>query len=144
MASAVQWIELASTTLFTLWALYISLVEHPARMSAGAPVALAQWRPSYHRAAPWQASAAAVSLVTGILASIFTGQWAWAFGGLLVGAVIPFTLLVIQPVNRRLDEATISAEDALPLLERWGRLHAARTVLGLLGLIVLLVGAHAR
>jgi hypothetical protein len=140
--AALKWLQLASASLFTLWALYISLVEHPARMSAGAEAALAQWRPSYARAAPWQASAAAVSLLSGIILSLITHQWSWIAGGLLVGLAIPFTLVAIMPTNRRLHDPRISPEQALPLLARWGRLHWARSVLGLLGLLVLVVRAH--
>jgi hypothetical protein len=142
VAVAVQWIELCSSALFASWALYVSLVEHPARMSAGPDIALAQWRPSYARAAPWQAAAALLSLVSGVLASLATRQWAWLAGGLLVGLAIPFTLIVIMPTNRRLHDHALTPDQARPLLERWGRLHWVRTLLGILGLLVLVVQAH--
>jgi hypothetical protein len=50
-------------------------------------------------------------------------------GGLLLGSVIPFTLVVILPTNRRLLDPTLvrgSAEAAV-LLRRWGQLHAVRS-----------------
>jgi hypothetical protein len=137
-----RWIELAATTLFALWALYVSVVEHPARLAAGTAAALAQWRPSYARAAPWQASAAAVSLCAGLALWIGGGGWAWGAGGALVGLAIPFTLVVIMPTNRRLHDPALAPREAQALLERWGRLHWVRTALGLAGLAVTLWASH--
>jgi hypothetical protein len=142
VAQVLVWIELASATLFASWALYISVVEHPARMGAGAAAGLAQWRASYARAAPWQASAAALSLAAGLGAALATGRWGWAAGGALVGAAIPFTLVAIMPTNRRLQAPGLAAAEAGPLLARWGALHRVRTAVGLAGLLVLLVEAH--
>jgi hypothetical protein len=54
-------------------------------------------------------------------------------------AVVPFTLLFIMPTNRLLldeaDELEIELERAR--LAKWARLHAMRTVLSLLGFLVL-------
>jgi uncharacterized membrane protein len=57
----------------------------------------------------------------------------WLGAGLLLGAVVPFTLIVIMPVNRRLlDPARDSASaETRQLLGTWVRLHAVRTVLSL-------------
>lgn len=53
-------------------------------------------------------------------------------GGLLLGAVVPFTLLVIFPTNRRLLDPSLDSAsgEAATLLRRWDRLHAVRSVLG--------------
>jgi hypothetical protein len=144
VAVVVTWIEMTSTLLFALWALYISLVEHPARISAGPAAGLAQWRQSYPRAAPWQAGAAALALVSGLAAWILSGRWALGAAGVLVGAAIPFTLIAVMPTNRRLNEPTIPAAEAAELLRRWGRLHWVRTVLGVLALLILVVESHRR
>jgi hypothetical protein len=133
---ALKLLATVSAALFTSWALYISLVEHPARMRAGVAVALAEFRTSYRRAAPWQATSAALSLLAGGLVSAFTAEWVWALGGLAVGAVIPFTLLVIMPTNHLLLGPALPAREAERLLQRWGRLHWVRSVLGLVGLLV--------
>jgi hypothetical protein len=47
--------------------------------------------------------------------------------------VIPLTLVVIMPTNRRLLAGPLADDDTLQLLRRWGRLHAARTALGGIG-----------
>lgn len=127
-----------AAALFAGGALYVSIVEHPARMEAGPTVALAEFRLSYRRAAPWQGSAAAVCLIAGALASFLTSEWAWALGGLIVGLAIPFTLITIMPTNRQLlDTKTRLPDDvSMSLLSKWGRLHGIRTILGTVGLLI--------
>jgi Domain of unknown function (DUF1772) len=142
LAAAVAMIT-AST--FTAWALYITLVEHPARLDSGAAAGRAQFRPSYRRAAPWQASLAVLALVTGLLAAALTARWAWLIGALALGAVVPLTLVLIRPINRRLLGADALADDeVLGLLRAWGRLHAARTALGGVGVLAFLLALRAR
>ena len=133
MKSAFEFLSLCSCGLFAGAALYINLVEHPARVSCDVAVALTEFRPSYRRATVMQASLAAVSLVSGIAAWLAGASLSWLIGALLIGAVIPFTLIVILPTNRRLLESTLDLTSDVPsqLLRRWGRLHAVRTVLSL-------------
>jgi len=74
-----------------------------------------------------------------------TSAWAWALGGVVVGAAVPFTLLVVMPTTRRLlASAPLDDRDAGALLRRWGRLHWIRSGLGAGGLVVLLLAAHLR
>jgi uncharacterized membrane protein len=133
MKSAFEFLALCSCGLFAAAALYINLVEHPARMSCDVAVALTEFRPSYKRATVMQASLAAVPLVTGIAAWLAGAGLNWLIGALLIGAVIPFTLIVILPTNRRLLDSALnpSSDSALQLLRNWGRLHAIRTMLSL-------------
>ncbi len=130
-------LTVASAGLFALWALYVSLVEHPARLSTEVSAGVAEFRESYRRAAPWQAGAATLSVVSGVVASLLTSQWVWGLSGLLVGLAIPFTLLVIMPTNRQLLHGTPSEAEAATLLIRWGHLHWVRSVLGLMALALL-------
>ena len=69
-----------TASTFTAWALYITLVEHPARLDSGAAAGRAQFRPSYRRAAPWQASFAVLAFVAGLLAAALTVRWEWLLG----------------------------------------------------------------
>ncbi len=59
---------------------------------------------------------------------------------LLLGSVIPFTLLVILPTNRRLLDPALDASsaEASALLVRSGRVHAVRTIMGLAAFAFLL------
>jgi uncharacterized membrane protein len=58
-----------------------------------------------------------------------------------MGAVVPFTLIVILPTNKKLLDPSLdkSSESARNLLQKWGRLHAVRTVLSLAALMILLL-----
>jgi len=61
-------------------------------------------------------------------------------GGIVLGSVIPFTLIVILPTNKRLlsPELDRRSAEAEQLLARWGRLHAVRSVLSGLALLLFL------
>jgi hypothetical protein len=136
-AIAFKALTIGSAGLFALWALYVSLVEHPARVRTGAASGVAEFRESYRRAAPWQAGAAAISLVSGVIASLLTSEWVWAASGVTVGLAIPFTLLVIMPTNRQLLHGAPCESEAATLLARWGHLHWVRSLLGLAALLLL-------
>src|ERR1700732_193675 len=128
--------------LFAGAALYISFVEHPARMLCGTTLAVTQFAPSYKRATVMQASLAAVGTLAAIAARLLGASSLWLAGGLLLGAVIPFTLIVILPTNKRLLDPTLDKDSELAqqLLQRWAMLHAVRSVLGLASFPAFLFG----
>src|SRR4029077_1925987 len=115
--------------LFTGAAVYITFVEHPARVSCGSALAVTEFRPSYKRAAVMQASLALIGAVSGIGRWGTEGGLGWLVGGVLLGSVVPFTLLVILPTNNRLLDGSLdkASPEAGTLLARWGRLHAVRS-----------------
>jgi hypothetical protein len=126
-------LALTAAALFTGAAVYISIAEHPARMGLPDSAALAQWQPSYKAAVPMQAGLAMVSTLLGLWAWLDTGDIGLALGALLIFAVVPFTLFGIMPTNKRLQAARAddgTAETRI-LLERWGKLHWVRNLLGM-------------
>jgi hypothetical protein len=129
-----------ATALFAGAAVYVSAVEHPARMSCGPDVALCQFGPSYRRGAVMQASLALIGSVTGLAASWQLRDWLVALASLL-GLLIPFTVIVILPTNTRLLDPTLDARssEAARLLARWARLHAVRTAVSVVALVMLLL-----
>jgi hypothetical protein len=135
-------VALFCTGLFAGAAIYISLVEHPARLECGSALAIAEFGPSYRRAAVMQASLAAVGCLAGVVAWARGSPTPVLVSGLLLGAVIPFTLIAIRPTNERLLGVGLdrSSPEAGALLARWGRLHAVRSVLS--GVALLLLGLH--
>jgi hypothetical protein len=118
--------------LFAGASIYITFVEHPARLDCGTELAVTEFGPSYRRAAVMQASLAAVGFPAALMAWLQRRGLLLLLGGLLLGAVIPFTLLVIFPTNKRLLDSGLDrrSAEAAELLERWGQLHAIRSVLG--------------
>jgi hypothetical protein len=131
--------------LFAGAALYVTAVEHPARLSCGPALALREFAPSYRRGTKLQASLAVVGLLLSVGGWYQTRALLVLIGGLVLGAVVPFTLLVIFPTNHRLLDPMLVADspEAGSLLRRWGHLHAVRTVLGILAFLILLVGLCA-
>jgi len=112
-------------------AVYINLVEQPARVSCGTPLAVTEWRPSYKRGTFMQVPLALVGSLSAFVSWRFEDRMAWLIGGSLLLLVIPFTLAVILPTNKRLEsqELDLDSEVAGRLLRRWGRLHAIRSIL---------------
>jgi uncharacterized membrane protein len=132
-------IAVLGCTLFCGAAVYINLVEHPARLSCGTEIAAAQWAPSYKRATLMQAPLAVLATIAGIVRWLLTGGSLWLAGSICIFLVIPFTFLAILPTNHRLLEPgrdRRSAETRV-LLTTWGRLHGVRSALSLLASVLL-------
>ena len=120
-----------ATGIFCGAAVYVNLVEHPARISCGVPLAVTEWRPSYKRGTLMQAPLALIGSLSALAVWWFEGGAAWLIGGVLLLLIVPFTLVVIFPTNKRLEsqELDLHSEEASRLLRRWGRLHATRSIL---------------
>jgi hypothetical protein len=133
MLVTLKFVAILSASVFAGAALYINLVEHPARMTLDTRAAAMEWAPSYARATWMQAPLALLSLATGVGSWLLGGGVGWAVAALLIGAVVPFTLLGIMSTNRALQAAgrDLASVETRGLLIRWARLHAARTVLSL-------------
>src|SRR5215470_7516601 len=117
----VEFLATLSCTIFTGAAIYINLVEHPARMGCDTKTAATVWAPSYKRATVMQASLAVVGFMTGVVAWLFGAGRLWLVGALLLGAVVPFTFIVIMPTNHTLLEPgrDLSSPETRALLEKW-------------------------
>ncbi len=127
--------------IFTGAAVYINFVEHPARMKCGTPLAVTEFGPSYHRAAVMQASLAGIGSITAIAAWWMGSSSWWLVGGIFLFAVIPFTLIIIMPINTKLlgPDLNKDSEDALRLLTTWNRLHAVRSLLSFVAFLIFII-----
>lgn len=123
---------LVFATLFAGAALYISLVEHPARLGLADGPLLAQWQPSYKRALPIQSGLAVAGSAAGLIIWYLSADWRWFAGSMLLLANWPFTLIVIMPVNKPLMAMPASAagSESRAMLVKWGKLHNFRSSLG--------------
>jgi uncharacterized membrane protein len=81
-----------------------------------------------------QAPLAILSFFAGIAAWFLGGGIMWLIGAVLIGLVVPFTFFGIMPTNNQLLEPgrDLTSNETRGLLEKWGRLHAVRTVLSLI------------
>jgi hypothetical protein len=131
MLEIFQFIAVLSSTLFTGAAIYINLVEHPARMGCGTELAITEWAPSYKRATGMQAPLAIGSTLAGGGAWFMTGDLLWLLGALLIFAVIPFTFIAVMPTNHMLLDPGIdkTSPTTHALLEKWATLHGVRSIL---------------
>ena len=83
--------------LFAGAAVYISLVQHPARLECGTELAATEFGPTYRRASRMQASLAAGGFLTALAAAFLGHELPVLAAGLVLGSVIPFTLLAMLP-----------------------------------------------
>jgi anthrone oxygenase-like protein len=137
---------LLSTGLFAGAAVYVSFVEHPARMLCGTRLALTEFAPSYKRGAVMQVALSVLGTLAAVAAWLMGAPALWLAGGLLLGALIPFTLVVILPTNKRLLDPSLDKDSKLAkqLLHRWGRLHAFRTAASLAAFLLFLFSNFSR
>ncbi|OLC76127.1 MAG: hypothetical protein AUH78_07390 [Gemmatimonadetes bacterium 13_1_40CM_4_69_8] len=140
MQATLEFLATFCCAVFAGAAIYINAVEHPARMSCGTSAALAEWAPSYTRATIMQASLAVSGFGFSIAAWLAGAASRYLVAGVILGLVVPFTLIIIRPTNTRLLALDPKRDLALAatLLARWNRLHLVRSVLSALALGLLL------
>lgn len=143
MEFALGLLALVLAAAFTGAAFYINFAEHPARMKLPIEHALAQWAPAYKAGFTMQSSLAATGALLAFAAAYRSGDWTWAFGGAVLLANWPYTMLVILPLNTQLLETApeTANDETRAMLARWDRLHAVRTTLGLAAVAVLFSAA---
>jgi len=137
-------LALILAALFAGAALYVSVAEHPARMTLDARHALAQWKPAYRRGAIMQSSLAILAGIAGLAAWWELGGELWLVGALLILANWPWTLVAIMPTNKLLkatDEQDAN-ESTVEMLNRWAALHAVRSLLGLAAVICFAIASQ--
>ena len=130
-------LALITAAVFAGAALYINLVEQPARLGLANAALLMEWKPAYKSGTLMQAPLAIVGFVLGTIAWWQSRNELWIVGALLMLANWPVTYLFIMPTNKRLmalDPANTS-DEARNLIERWGYLHAIRTFLSFAAIV---------
>jgi hypothetical protein len=138
-------VALVLAAVFAGAALYVNLAEQPARLTLDDRALLAEWKPSYDKGKMMQASLALLATLVGLLAAYESGRGIWLLGAALMLAPWPYTLIVIMPTNRALEATPIDSAgpETRRLIERWGRLHAARTAFGMAGTLAFLWALNA-
>ncbi len=146
---SVQWLAMLATlasALFAGAALYVNLVEHPARLACGPTLAITVFGPSYRRATVMQAGLAMFASALALVVWAVRSQGLWLAAALTLFAVVPFTLTVIMPTNQKLLARCADDDPAetRALLTRWGRLHAVRSVASLIATALMLYALQDR
>src|SRR5437879_13403849 len=117
--------------LFSGAAIYVNLVEHPARLSCGTELAIKEFGPSYRRGTVMQASLALAGCALGVAAWARSGDRAVLIAGVLLGGRGTFTLIIILPTNKKLLEPGTDNRYAFAAAPkaRWGCLHEGTGIL---------------
>jgi hypothetical protein len=125
-------LALVVASLFSGAAVYVLAVERVARQQLDDRAALTEWKPSYKRGAAMQAPLALIGFVLGTVAWWQTSNPWFLAGALALLAPWPWTLLAIKPTNEKLLATPIDAAgtESRAVMEKWGRLHAVRVLLG--------------
>ena len=133
-------LALVVAAVFAGAAIYINVAEQPARLGLDDQALLAEWKPAYQRGFAMQAPLAVVGFLLGLLAWWQTNDWRWALGALVLMANWPYTLFIILPTNTELEAIgpAHAGSASRALIERWGRLHAIRSVFGVMATLLFL------
>jgi hypothetical protein len=126
-------LALAFAAAFSGAALYINLVEQPARLALDDSGLLSEWRPSDRRGFAMLASLALVAAVLALATYFQTLDVRWLIGAIIVIASWPYTFFAMVPMNNRI--LTISASEpgaARELVRTWGLLEYGQTAIGLI------------
>ncbi len=135
-----QCLALFAACLFAGAAIYVSVVEQPARLKLADGPMLEQWKLSYGRASVMQASLAMIAALAGSWVGIRDGSAAWIVGGVLMLLPWPWTFAVMMRGNNRLKATAPDSitPETRALVVSWGRLHLIRLALGSAGALVYL------
>jgi hypothetical protein len=135
------WISVIATGVFAGGALMQSIVDHPARESTEPAAAIGQMQATLKFADPYMPILVLLGSVS-MMVTYFCHHRTWhiAADALLLFLIIPFTLIFILPVNKKMLALSGAAPEhpaIRSLMRRWGRLHAVRSILGFAALIVI-------
>jgi hypothetical protein len=133
-------LALVAAAVFAGAAIYINVAEQPARLRLDDRALLTVWKPAYERGFAMQSSLAILAFALGFLSWWQTGATPSLLGACVMIANWPFTIFLMMPINQQLmgtnpDEAQVNTRE---LIQKWGNLHAVRTGLGFLAVLLFL------
>src|SRR5882757_7433470 len=115
----------AAASAFFGAALYINLVEQPARLALDARSMVREWVPSNRRGFILLSSLAIVSAILAYADFARIGDVRWIIGGTVIVASWPYAYFVMVPVNIWLCvvPANVARSAARELMRDWGLLE---------------------
>jgi hypothetical protein len=121
----------AAASAFVGAALYIDLVEQPARLRLDAKSMIREWVPSNRRGFLLLAALALASAILACVDFARTSDVRWIIGGTVILASWPYTYFVIVPVNIWLCATPPARSAVRELMRDWGLLEWGQTAIGL-------------
>ena len=131
-------LALIVAALFSGAAFYINIAEQPARLGLDDQSLLSEWKSSSKRGFAMQAPLAIAGCLFGLSAWWQVKELGFLIGAIAMIANWPWTILGIMPTNNALlaTEVAAAGPKSRALVVKWGRLHAVRTVLGVVATVV--------
>ena len=113
-------------------ALYVNIVEQPARLGLDARSMIREWTPSNRRGFVMLAALAIISALSAYAEYIRTSDVRWLFGGTIILASWPYAYFVMIPVTDLLYGIRRNAPDSMirELMRDWGLLEWGQTAIG--------------
>jgi hypothetical protein len=132
-------LALAFSAAFCGAALYLNMVEQPARLALDDRALLSEWRPSDRRGFALLATLALVATILALATYFESHDLRWLIGALIQIASWPYTYFAIVPItNRILMLPGKDAAAARELVRSWGVLEIGQTAIGVAASIVFL------
>jgi hypothetical protein len=113
-------------------AVYVNIVEQPARLALEDQALLNEWAPSDQRGVALMAGLALISGILGLASWFESADVRWAIGAVIVISSWPYTFFVMAPMNNQI--LNLSPRDvgaARELVRQWGLLEYGQTGIGL-------------
>ena len=133
-------LALALAAAFFGAALYVNLVEQPARLALDDEAILHEWTPSDRRGVALILGLSLLSAALGLVAYFASQEDVrWAIGALIVILVWPYTFFAMAPLNNQI--LTLAPRDigaVRALVRQWGLLEYGQTAIGLAASVVYL------
>jgi hypothetical protein len=132
-------LALAVAAAFAGAALYVNLVEQPARLALDDQAMLNEWTPSDRRGVALLAGLSLVSAALGLIAYFESQDVRWAIGALIVILNWPYTFFAMSPLNDQI--LTLAPRDigaVRALVRQWGLLEYGQTAIGVAACVVFL------
>jgi Anthrone oxygenase len=125
-------LSFATASAFFGAALYVNVVEQPARLALDARAMVREWTPSNRRGVAMFASLAMASALLAYVEYIRTSDVRWLLGGTIVLASWPYAYFVMSPVNSLLYGIRRNAPAPMirELMRDWGLLEWGQTAIG--------------
>jgi hypothetical protein len=122
----------AAAAAFLGAAVYIGLVEQPARLALGGRAMIKEWAQSNHRGTVMMSALVVVSAILGFIQFKTDGDVRWIIGGVIILASWPYANFVMVPVNIWLCAVPLArpVSPVRKLMRDWGLLEWGQALIG--------------
>jgi hypothetical protein len=122
----------AAAASFLGAAIYVGLVEQPARLALGGRAMIKEWAQSNHRGTVMMSVLAVVSAILAFIQFKTDGDVRWIIGGVAILASWPYSYFVMVPVNIWLCAIPLGrpVSPVRKLMRDWGLLEWGQALIG--------------